>query len=280
MAAVDLHLHSTASDGELGPAALVRAAAAKHLSAIALTDHDTLEGLQEAQAAGETAGVQVVAGCEFSVAAEWGEMHLLGYFLPRDDGELQDFLADQRMKRVARAREMVARLNRAGLSISEEDVFHQAGEAAVGRPHVARALSARGQVPDVAAAFDRYIGFGKPAFVPKELPLVGHVTNLVRRRGGVTAAAHLGQRATRRALIALKDQEVDGVEVIHPAHDERTVAKIRQLAEDLDMLLTGGSDWHGDSPTGRGRADLGSLDVPAAWLDSMAELHRARIGAE
>jgi predicted metal-dependent phosphoesterase TrpH len=131
-------------------------------------------------------------------------------------------------------------------------------------------------VPDIPAAFHRYIGFGKPAFVAKQLPAVGDVTALVRQRGGVTAAAHLRERATRSALEGLKDEGVDGVEVLHPAHDEATVARIRRLTENLDMLATGGSDWHGDGDVGGGRARLGALEVPEAWLVRLEELHRER----
>lgn len=272
---VDLHVHSNASDGSLAPRDVVRRAFERGLHAIALTDHDTLEGLAEARREGERRGLRVVAGCEFSVAVDWGEMHLLGYFLPAESEDLKRFLDDQRAKRLERARTMVWRLNERGLAVKEEEVLAQAGGGAVGRPHVARALVARGDVPDVGTAFDRHIGFGRPAFVPKELPTVEQVTALVRACGGVTSAAHLRERATARALRSLVGQGVDGVEVVHPSHDDETTARIGRLALEHRMVPTGGSDWHGadDSPRER---DIGSLHVPLRWLHGMEKLHEER----
>lgn len=262
-------MHSTASDGAVTPGEVVRQAGARRLAAIALTDHDTVAGLAEAIAVGEAVGVRVIAGCEFSVAARWGEMHLLAYFLPLGHLELEAFLRDQRSKRAVRAREIVARLNRAGVELTEAEVLRQAESAAVGRPHVARTLIARGVVPSLEDAFTRYIGSGRPAFVPKQLPPVGEVADLVRQVGGVSSAAHLGDRATRATLKELKEAGVTGVEVLHPAHDAPTTARIRELARRLDLLPTGGSDWHGDAAGASQRAPLGALNVPAAWLTAM-----------
>jgi len=146
---IDLHVHSTASDGELAPEAVVARAAAAGLAAIALTDHDTLGGVPAAIAAGERLGVRVVGGCEFSVAAPWGEMHLLGYFLSPGTKVLEDFLIECRADRSRRGRAMVDRLHRLGIPVSHEDVMAEAEGGAVGRPHVARALVRRGQVANV-----------------------------------------------------------------------------------------------------------------------------------
>ncbi|MFZ5624057.1 MAG: PHP domain-containing protein, partial [Gemmatimonadota bacterium] len=167
---VDLHTHSTASDGADTPAGLVARAAAKQIAAIALTDHDTVAGVPEAIAAGERVGVRVIAGCEFSVAVSWGEMHLLGYFLPADSPRLADFLARSRDDRARRVRVMVQRLQRLGLAIEEEMVLTEAQGGSLGRPHVARALLRLGAVSSVNEAFDRYIARGRPAFVDKTLP--------------------------------------------------------------------------------------------------------------
>jgi predicted metal-dependent phosphoesterase TrpH len=277
LSAVDLHVHSTASDGAVAPAAVVRQAADVGLSAIALTDHDTIAGLPEAVAAGRELGVRVVTGCEFSVAAQWGEMHLLGYFLPVDAPALDTFLADQREKRRSRAVAIVTRLNRAGVAISVDDVLQQANGGAIGRPHVARALMAHGVVPNISAAFLKYLGRGRPAFVPKQLPSVVEVAQLVRRVGGITSAAHLKGRAVRSVLQRLQAHGVDGVEALHPAHDALTAGSIVKLAGELGLLVTGGSDWHGDADPAD-RPALGSLDVPAAWLDRLEQVWRARGG--
>jgi predicted metal-dependent phosphoesterase TrpH len=270
LSVVDLHVHSTASDGTASPRAVVQRAAAVGLSAIALTDHDTVDGVEEALAASRELSMRVVAGCEFSVAARWGEMHLLGYFLPADAPQLNRFLEEQREKRRVRAVEIVTRLTRSGIAVTVEQVLEQADGGAVGRPHVARVLVARGVVPNISVAFTKYLGRGRPAFVPKELPSVVQVTRLVRRVGGLTSAAHLKDRAVRPVLRELKGQGVDAVEAVHPAHDQLTMNRIVELANDIDMLVTGGSDWHGDA-TAEERAALGALDVPIAWLQRMEE---------
>ncbi len=280
MEAVDLHLHSTASDGEHPPAEVVTRAAAVGLSAIALTDHDTLAGIPQAVEAGSAVGLRVVAGCELRVAAPWGrrggELHLLAYFVPAGDRVLNDFLVAERTKRAERAEKIVQRLNTAGVALTFDDVLDQADGAALGRPHVARALLARGVVEDVTAAFDKYLGWGRAAFVAKQLPPVAEVTALVRSVGGVTSVAHLRDRATRKALRTLRDAGVDGVEVLHPAHGEARTRRIRALADDLALLPTGGSDWHGSGQGVAGRAALGAIRVPAGWLGALARVHQER----
>ncbi len=276
---VDLHVHSTASDGEIPPADVVHCAAKAGLVAVALTDHDTLDGIPQAAAASAEVGVRVIAGCEFSVAAGWGEMHLLGYFLPSDHPGLNRFLAEQRQKRVERAHLIVQRLNRIKVPADVEGVMSEAGDAAVGRPHVARSLVKMRVVRDANEAFDRFLAEGRPAFVPKDLPTVADVSSLVREVGGVTSAAHLGSRATRAFLTELQQAGVDGAEVVHPAHGDHSVRRIRALAKTLRMLPTGGSDWHGDRTMQGRRGQLGSLQVSEAWLDGLEALHRERVAA-
>ncbi|MBE0593804.1 MAG: PHP domain-containing protein [Gemmatimonadales bacterium] len=274
---IDLHVHSTASDGACAPADVVARAAAAGLTVIALTDHDTLAGIEEAAAVGETRGVRVIAGCEFSVRAGWGEMHLLAYFLPADDAPVTGFLEDQRDKRRTRASRMVAELGRLGLELTFDEVLTEAGQGAVGRPHVARALVRRGHVDDVTAAFRKYIGWRRPAFVPKDLPSVEAVTALVRQVGGVTSAAHLGDRATRRSLARLRRQGVDAIEVRHPLHNPLRATQIEQLAAATGMLCSGGTDWHGEPAGEPNRAPLGSIVVPQAWLEGIEALHHQRL---
>jgi predicted metal-dependent phosphoesterase TrpH len=274
--AVDLHLHSTASDGAASPGAVIRCAAAVDLAAIALTDHDTLAGIAEATTEGAAAGVQVVAGCEFSVKAWWGELHLLGYFLPHGHAELDDFLAGQRRNRESRAEEIVDRLGRLGAPVSLASVQRHAGAASVGRPHVARALVEAEQVTTVNEAFDRYLADGRPAYVAKTLPELKTVTALVRRLGGVTSAAHLKEHAARKTLVRLREAGVDAVEVLHPAHDDGTVARLEAWADQLALLKSGGSDWHGEEGALHPRRSLGALRVPRQWLDDLRRLHERR----
>jgi predicted metal-dependent phosphoesterase TrpH len=240
------------------------------LAAIALTDHDTLAGIPEARAAGERLGVRVVAGCEFSTAAPWGEMHVLGYFLSEQDRVLDAFLADRRTDRERRAREMVSRLAALGLAITLEQVRAEARGGAVGRPHVARALVRLGHARGVQETFDRWLGRGRPAFVDKQLPAFAAVAAEVHRAGGLVSAAHLKDRGTRNVLERLKADGLDAVETRHPSHTGEMRANLTELAERLGLLRTGGSDWHG----GRGDAThgiVGSEEVPAEWLEALEQ---------
>lgn len=277
VATIDLHVHSTASDGELPPAEVARRAASAGLETIALTDHDTTEGVAAAQAVGTELGLRVISGCEFSVSAAWGELHLLAYFLPIDDAGLASFLATQRARRAERMEEIVRRLGRAGVSITFDDVRRVAGTGALGRPHAARALIDAGVVNDAQEAFDRFIGYGRAAYVPKELPTIGDVARVVRAVGGVTSAAHLGSHAKTAAVRRLKVEGVDGVEVWHPAHDDVATTRIGKIATDLGMLTTGGSDWHGDRAAKTRGAALGSMPIPTEVLERLDRAHAARI---
>ena len=266
---VDLHLHSTASDGILPPAGVVRRAAESGLGAIALTDHDTITGVPEAQAEGDRLGVQVVSGCEFSTDAPWGEMHVLGYFLPTDSPELDRFLLRCRDDRVRRARAMVEGLQAWGVDVSYADMAAEAGEAAMGRPHLARVLVRLGKVSTVDEAFQQWLGRGRPAYVEKDLPTFREVADLVHAVGGIVSAAHLKDRGTRSALTGFKQEGLDAVEIRHPGHSLDARARLSALAESIGLLRTGGSDWHGDE-TGEGsHGMLGSQGVPPEWLTEM-----------
>lgn len=276
---IDLHVHSTASDGELSPEAVVARAAGAGLAAIALTDHDTLAGVPAAMAAGECLGVRVVGGCEFSVAARWGEMHVLGYFLSPGIQVLEDFLIRCRADRARRGRAMVDRLHRLGILVSHEDVLAEAEGGAVGRPHVARALVRRGQVTNVGEAFDRYLGRGRPAFVEKSLPGFPEVAALVHRVGGVVSAAHLKDRGSRSLLLHLRESGLDAVETRHPSHDPDVRARLTEFALDLGLLRTGGSDWHGDPLGDETHGALGSQNVPLAWLAALEAARRPAASA-
>jgi len=270
---IDLHLHSTASDGAYPPEEVVARAAAAGLGAIALTDHDTLDGVPTAAAAGAGAGIRVIPGCEFSVAAPWGEMHLLGYFLQVGWDPLERFLAACRADRERRGAEMVEKLQRLGLGLDLQDVLAEAQGGAMGRPHVARALVRRQAVATVQDAFDRFIGWGRPGFVEKRLPSFRAVADLVHSCGGVVSAAHLKERGTRAMLATLKSEGLDAVEIRHPVHDPELRSRLSDRAKALGLLRTGGSDWHGDSPSMAAGAELGGQRVPADWL---VALERAR----
>ena len=276
---IDLHCHSTASDGVLPPAEVVQTAARLGLTAMALTDHDTTAGLGEAHAAGARLGVEVVGGCEFSVAVDWGEMHLLAYFVEPGDPEIEAFLTWARDDRSRRAREMVSRLTGLGLAVSYDDVLRESGGGAIGRPHVARALFQRGHVHTIQQAFDRYIGRGRPAFVEKDLPPLARVADLVHARGGVVSAAHLKYYGTLANLTRLKEQGLDAVETRHPSHSGDQLANITDAGMALGLARTGGSDWHGESAAAGAHAQLGSQQVPDEWLTELRARRPAPAGS-
>lgn len=251
----------------------MRRAARAGLAAIALTDHDTLAGLPAAIAAGDAAGLRVIPGCEFSVQAPWGEMHLLGYFLPVGHEPLESFLLKTRADRSRRGAEMADRLRGLGLDVSADDILAEADGGAIGRPHVAKALLRRGQVATVQEAFDKYIGWGRPGFVEKRLPAFRAVTELVHACGGVVSAAHLKDRGSRGNLTLLRKEGLDAVETRHPSHDPDTRARLTEIAASLGLLRSGGSDWHDDEPGFSPGGHLGGQEVPEEWL---LELEGAR----
>jgi predicted metal-dependent phosphoesterase TrpH len=260
----------------LAPRVVVARAARLGLRAIALTDHDSMAGVAEAIQEGGRLGVRVIGGCEFSTSAPWGEMHVLGYFLPLDHPELGSFLEACREDRVRRGRAMVEGLRAWGVDVSFDDLLAETGGAAMGRPHLARALVRLGKVTSVEGAFQQWLGKGRPAYVEKRLPAFRTVADLVHRAGGLVSAAHLRDRATRSLLADLKGEGLDAVEVCHPAHSPELRTRIGGLARSLNLLPTGGSDWHGDEDAETSHAMIGSQEVPAAWL---AELDpQLRIG--
>lgn len=250
---------------------MARRARAAGLAAIALTDHDTTDGVAEAARAGAAHGVRVVPGCEFSVRAPWGELHLLGYFLEPGHAQLEAFLRETRAARRRRAEQMVGRLRQLGVGIELGDVTTQAGDGAVGRPHVARALVELGASADLNDAFTRYLGRGKPGYVEKPLPTLQEVTELVHAVGGVAVAAHLGVHGSEGQIRQFQAQGLDGIEVRHPSHSAATEARFIRIAGRLGLAITGGSDWHGDMELGDSHAPLGGLKVPAEWLEQLEQ---------
>lgn len=268
-------MHSTASDGSVSPEGVVRRALGAGLRAIGLTDHDSLEGIPEALAAGERYGVRVVGGCEFSAASPWGEMHVLGYYLPPASPDLEAFLERCRADRVRRAQAMVVQLQRLGVGLSFDSVLQESGGGAVGRPHVARAIVRHGGAIDLGDAFDRFLGRGRPAFVEKTLPAFRAIAELVHSVGGVVSVAHLKERGTRSFIERLKNEGLDAVETRHPSHDPDLRARLTDIALQLGLLRTGGSDWHGDPEPGVSHGTIGSQAVPLDWLEKLDAL-RAR----
>lgn len=269
---VDLHMHSTASDGSRTPADVVAAAKAAGLAAIALTDHDTVSGLAEARAAGELLGVRVVAGVELSAVEGMLETHVLGLHLGDTSG-LDARLEELREMRRDRAVRTVEKLNALGVPVTMAQVLEQADGGAIGRPHVARALVNGGWARDFREAFDRYLGNGRPACVPKAQLPMREAIEMIHEAGGLAVLAHPGDSGRRPRLEALRALGLDGIEVLHPGHSPEDVGRLRNLARDLDMLPSGGSDWHGAA---EGARTIGMMQVPADWLEAQDRAVAAR----
>jgi predicted metal-dependent phosphoesterase TrpH len=258
---IDLHTHSAVSDGTDTPAELVANAAAAGLSVVALTDHDTFDGLAEAMAAGERIGVEVVPGLELSCTLEHQSVHLLAYGADAADADLAAEMALVRDGRTGRLRPVLARLAELGVPVSEEEVLAFVGSSpSVGRPHIADALVAAGHVKDRKEAFDRFLADGGPAHVGRYAIDIGRGIDLVHGAGGVAVIAHPWGRGRERLLPPevltelVAEHGLDGIEVDPHDLDAAARAALRQLAERLGVLATGSCDYHG---TGKVDHDLG-----------------------
>lgn len=269
---VDLHTHSIRSDGVLEPGALVRRAAGKGVTTMALADHDTLSGVPEAAAEGERLGVRVIAATELNTESAWGDVHVLGYFLDPLDRALEARLAWLRERRERRIEEMVERLNAHGHPVSLARVREIARGGALGRPHLAQALLEAGHVPTFDAAFETLIAKGAPAYVPRVGLDPAEAVELVRSHGGAAALAHPGTARDLDALLPmLVAAGLAGIECHYPEHTAEQRAHYLGLAARHDLVPTGGSDFHGRGEHG---AEVGTVDVPRECVRAL-EVRRA-----
>jgi 3',5'-nucleoside bisphosphate phosphatase len=259
---VDLHMHSTASDGALAPSAVVDAARAAGLAAIALTDHDTLGGLQEAELAAGPLGIRVVPGVELSAHEGDREIHLLALHVSRP-ALIEESLSEFRDARETRARDIVERLRNLGIDVELETVMQEAAGGAVGRPHVARALIKGGHVRDSREAFDRYLAAGRPGYIAKARLDVAEAISIAHAAGAIVIWAHPGGEGRRERLEPLVESGLDGVEIRHPGHTGEDVKRLAALCDFFGLVPSGGSDWHGSS---QGPRTIGCMHVPPAWL--------------
>jgi predicted metal-dependent phosphoesterase TrpH len=260
---IDLHLHTTASDGTLPPSALVARAAAAGLRIIAVTDHDTLEGLAEAREAAVAHGLRVIDGVEITAVEDHRDVHMLGYFVDPASAGLRDFLSRQRADRLRRVRDIGDRLAALGLPIDVESLL--AGGArrpgrSIGRPQVAAALVAAGHARDREDAFDRLIGSDCPAYVPRRGARPDEVIAIVRRAGGIVSLAHPALTRQDHIIPRLASAGLAALEVRHADHDALAEQHYRALAAQHGLAVSGGSDFHGDS--GPRAATLGSVVLP------------------
>jgi predicted metal-dependent phosphoesterase TrpH len=249
---IDLHVHSNASDGSYPPAEVVRQAKEGNLAAMALTDHDTVDGLPEAVAAGETYGVEVIPGVEISAKFPGGTMHIVGLFVDYHNGLLDQRLGVLKQARLDRNPKIIKKLNDLGIHITLARVEEISGGGQVGRPHIARALMEAGYVSSIQEAFDKYLGWHRPGYVSKFRFPPDQAIAMIREAQGIPILAHpftlnLKAMPLKNLIIELKDQGLAGLEVFYSEHAPEQEALYLRLARELDLLVSGGSDYHGQN---------------------------------
>ncbi len=277
MSRIDLHLHTTHSDGSQSPAEVVRLAHEAGVSALAITDHDITTGLPEAIAAGQELGIEIIPGIEISSRHGESELHVLGYFLKWEDAQLNARLMTLRESRHRRNPKIIELLQAAGIDITYDEVRAVAGSDSVGRPHIARVLMDKKVVTTAKEAFDRFLAEGKAAYVPRDLPAPVDAIRWIKDAGGLAVLAHPTWVKTTEGTLTdlarqLKEQGLDGVEVHYSTHTPRQTRTYLSLAKQLGLLVTGGSDFHGmtkpDIEVGIGK---GSLHVPDHLLPKLKD---------
>jgi predicted metal-dependent phosphoesterase TrpH len=268
---IDLHMHTTASDGRSTPSQLVTEVVARGITTMAVADHDTTGAWDEVSAAADAAEVVCVPGIEITAVADGKDVHMLGYFFDRKHPELVAFLEQQRIDRTRRVREIGDRLARLGVPVDLDRALAsgQPPGRALGRPVVAAALIEAGHVADIKEAFDRFLSEGQPAFIERVGIAPADVVALVARAGGVTSMAHPGKTQKDHLIPDLVAAGLPAIEVYHPDHDDADTARYRQMADTFNVIATGGSDYHGPG-SGRDQA-LGVVHLPAADFARLAE---------
>lgn len=273
---IDLHTHSTCSDGTFTPTEVVIAAKKAGLRAIALTDHDTIDGLKEAVEAGRKYGVEVITGIEFSVESDT-EMHLLGLDFNLDCPAITDVLYEMIIQRDKRNSEVIKLLENIGIHITIDDILAEATSKVTGRSQIAKAMLKKGYVDTVKEAFDKYLSFGKPAFVPRKTITPEKAIEIIRKSGGKSSLAHLNQIGKSNAelykiLTHLKSAGLDAVEGYYTEYTDDMNERYRKMAADTGLKLTGGSDFHGANKDnhniGTGK---GNLKIPYSLLQAIIE---------
>lgn len=267
----DLHVHSNCSDGTEPPSQVVAAAKAAGLTTISLTDHDTLEGIPEALAAGEREGVCVIPGIEFSTEVKKTEIHILGYFIDTANADLLSLLIKIQNNRKDRIKEICEKLSKLGVSLDPEKVFKKAGNDAPGRPHVARVMVEEGLVGSFNEAFDRFIDFRAPAYVPHYRLDPKESIKLIKRAGGVPVFAHPNISRCDELIGDFVGAGLRGLEAYYPNYFESTTQKYLDIAKKYNLIVTGGSDYHGLN-SGR-EIKLGEFTIKDELVEELKNEH-------
>lgn len=271
----DLHLHTNYSDGTYTPEELVDCGHARGLGVMALTDHDTIDGCSRMAGVCKDRGIEFIAGCEFTVELDGFELHLLGYFLDLECSRLIQQLEKYQSVRHGRVHEMVTKLNGIGIEIESEEVLKIANCNSPGRPHIARALVAKGYCESLDESFQRYLKKGRPAWVPKEKMTAAEAIELIHEAGGLAVIAHPGLYHRDEVISPLVDAGLDGIECFYTRHSTSTTEHYLMLAEQYNLLVTGGSDCHGNN---KGRPLIGGVKLPYQYVERMKSAVLAQNG--
>jgi predicted metal-dependent phosphoesterase TrpH len=268
---IDLHTHTTASDGRLSAADLVSRAAAAGVTTLAVTDHDTVASCAPAEDACRCTGISFVPGIEITAIRDGRDVHVLGYFFDYRSPRLLELLAEQRRNRISRARQMMDKLAQHGIALDQDAILRPALDdqsRAVGRPWIARALVAAGRVATISEAFDRWLSRSRPAFVARVGPSPAGVTSCIHSAGGVASIAHPGLLDRDDWLDEFASDGADALEAFHSKHDERATAHYLTLSARLGLAVSGGSDYHADDS--HGPEQLGAVSLPREHYDRLA----------
>jgi predicted metal-dependent phosphoesterase TrpH len=263
---IDLHLHTTASDGKLAPTALISLAARRGVRILSVTDHDTTAGIAEARCAAEAAGLRLIDGIEITAVEGDRDVHVLGYFFNPADEALGGFLERQRSARIDRVREMGTRLESLNVAVDVEAIVQAASAhqgRSIGRPALADALIAAGHAVDRRDAFDRLLATDRPAFVPRCGPSLTEVVDAIRRAGGIASLAHPGLLGLDREIARFAGSGLSAIEVRHREHPPEVEAHYRRVASTLGLAVSGGSDFHGETDTDPLQPGPGSVSLDA-----------------
>lgn len=279
---IDLHTHSSASDGSDSPEELVRKAAAKGLAAVALTDHDSMDGLPEAQAEARRCGIRFVRGIEIAVKHENDELHLVGLWMPELSSRMKDAIGNFRQKRSFRNMEILHSLKKIGMPLDIEEVHAFSGNGTMGRPHIASAMKSKGYVQSRRDAFSRYIGHEGRAFVPRELMSPEEGISLLRGEGALVVLAHpclfrhMSRQSLDGLLVKLTGYGLHAIEAYHSAHSRDQIRICVDLAAKYGLLLSGGTDYHGQNKEDicLGSGIRGNVRVPVYVLEKMEAFRR------
>lgn len=270
---IDLHIHSDHSDGRQNPRTIVERALKLKLKAISITDHDVATGYLEAEEYARGEKLEVISGIELSASKTDDDLHLLGYLFRPDHGRLIESMERFRRIRFERGKKMVDRLAALGIEVDFEDVLKSAGDAAVGRPHLAEAMVKSNVVTSFNEAFDRYLGLGGPVYVPKAKLTPGEAIELIHEAGGVAVMAHPALTDRDDMIEELAAMGMDGLEIYHPTQDRAARKRYRRIAKRYGLFVTGGSDSHGR----KGRyGEIGQENVPLECLEEMKKAWQKR----